>query len=49
MLRIPFAHRVDAVFVPVCLRRIGIIANGREFSAVIAVLALAFTSLHTRI
>jgi len=45
-LRIPFekliAHRVDAVFDPICLRRIGIVAIGHEFSALVAVSSIGF-------
>lgn len=45
-LRIPFtdfvAHRVDAAFDPSDLRRIGIVAIGREFSALIAVSRIEF-------
>ncbi len=45
-LRIPFAsfiaHRVDVVFDPTCLRRIGILAIGHEFSALAAVASIGF-------
>lgn len=45
-VRMPFAsftaHRVDAVFDPTCLRRIGIVAIGHEFSALVAVAAIGF-------
>ncbi len=45
-VRIPFAkfivHRVDAVFDPTCLRRIGVVAIGHEFNALAAVASIGF-------
>tara|TARA_R100000935_G_scaffold9126_1_gene18761 strand:+ start:2854 stop:3333 length:480 start_codon:yes stop_codon:yes gene_type:complete len=47
-IRVPFSslvsHRVDAVFDPMCLRRIGILAIGSERSAYIAVSDIGFYS-----
>ena len=45
-VKIPFtsltAHRVDAAFDPLCLRRIGILAIGHEGEALIAVSSIGF-------
>lgn len=45
-MRIPFAafapHRVEATLDVSCLRRIGIVAIGHEFSAVVAVSSIGF-------
>jgi len=45
-IRIPFAslaaHRVDAVFDPTCVKRIGILAIGRECDALVAVSSIGF-------
>jgi hypothetical protein len=45
-VQIPFAsfiaHRVEAAFDPTCLRRIGIVAIGHEFSAFTAVSSIGF-------
>lgn len=45
-LRIPFAtfisHRTDAIFDPSQLRRIGLLAIGREFQAELAVVGICF-------
>lgn len=45
-IRVPFeslnAHRVDAVFDTKYLRRIGILAIGREFAALVAVSSMGF-------
>lgn len=47
-VQIPFAslnaHRVEAVFDPKCLRRIGIVAIGHEFSALVAISSIGFYS-----
>ena len=40
----PVSHRVDAVFEPTCLRRIGILAIGRARDACIAVSNIGFYS-----
>ncbi|WP_114963882.1 CIA30 family protein [Tritonibacter mobilis] len=45
-IRIPFAslaaHRVDAVFDPTCVKRIGILAIGRACDALVAVSSIGF-------
>jgi len=47
-VKIPFSsmvsHRVEAIFDPTCLRRIGILAIGRERDACIAVSSIGFYS-----
>lgn len=47
-VQIPFAsfiaHRVEAVFDPTCLRRVGIVAIGHEISALVAVSSIGFYS-----
>ncbi|MBS9718989.1 CIA30 family protein [Pseudohalocynthiibacter aestuariivivens] len=47
-VQIPFssfiAHRVEALFDPTRLRRIGIVAIGHEFSALVAVSSIGFYS-----
>ena len=47
-IQIPFstfvAHKVDEVFDPTCVRRVGIVAIGQEFDVLAAVSAIGFYS-----